>query len=240
LNLGQFLIIIEVTMSKTISVDDLNQEILNLWDTEKRESELVPLLYPEFQKGALLVVGLNPSFSTKGIRKNIKDVKRFEHIDNIQEYFLWEKYSIEKYDELIDIEKEAKKKYNYFNRIKDLSECMKLPWEHIDLLCVRDTNQKNIENLIKSDRDFIKKQINITLRLIKRLEPKIILINNAFCSKILKERLDLKINDELGTYLHKSIPVFFSGMLSGQRALDIGSYERLKWHMKFAVNYMEN
>lgn len=28
------------------------------------------------------------------------------------------------------------------------------------------------------------------------------------------------------------VSVFFSGMLSGQRALDLGSYQRLKWHMK--------
>ena len=26
--------------------------------------------------------------------------------------------------------------------------------------------------------------------------------------------------------------VFFSGMLGGQRALDLGSLERLKWHIK--------
>lgn len=31
------------------------------------------------------------------------------------------------------------------------------------------------------------------------------------------------------------IPLFFSGMLTGQRALDNGSFERLKWHIKKAV-----
>ena len=48
-------------------------------------------------------------------------------------------------------------------------------------------------------------------------------------------------NKETGTFdlllNHNKLKakVFFSGMLSGQRALDLGSYDRLKWHMK-AVN----
>ena len=64
----------------------------------------------------------------------------------------------------------------------------------------------------------------------------------AFCSKQMKLKLNdkLKWNSKIDTYLfNKSIPMFFSGMLSGQRALDIGSYERLIWHIKFAVIYME-
>lgn len=46
-------------------------------------------------------------------------------------------------------------------------------------------------------------------------------------------------NENLGTYEiklnNKKVPILFSGMLSGQRALDIGSLERLKWQAKFIL-----
>ena len=46
---------------------------------------------------------------------------------------------------------------------------------------------------------------------------------------------DFVFNDDIGTYLWNNTPVFFSSMLSGQRALDIGSMERLKWQVKRAL-----
>ena len=39
-------------------------------------------------------------------------------------------------------------------------------------------------------------------------------------------------DDKIGTYRWEGKPVFFSSMLSGQRALDKGSLERLQWHVK--------
>ena len=45
-----------------------------------------------------------------------------------------------------------------------------------------------------------------------------------------------KWKKEIGTYVltmkNVNCPVFLSGMISGQRALDIFSKERLIWHMK--------
>ena len=47
----------------------------------------------------------------------------------------------------------------------------------------------------------------------------------------------LEFDDTIGTYRiinnpdFKDTIVFFSGMLTGQRALDNGSFERLKWHL---------
>jgi hypothetical protein len=33
----------------------------------------------------------------------------------------------------------------------------------------------------------------------------------------------------------ENIPIFFTSMLTGQRALDKGSYARLIWHIKYAL-----
>lgn len=68
---------------------------------------------------------------------------------------------------------------------------------------------------------------------------------NAFQKKEIVSRVffDNFFNKNNGAYelnfkgnQHKKTKVFFSGMLSGQRALDLGSFERLKWHMKAALN----
>ena len=48
---------------------------------------------------------------------------------------------------------------------------------------------------------------------------------------------EFEFDDTIGTYRiinnpdFKDTIVFFSGMLTGQRALDNGSFERLKWHL---------
>jgi len=33
----------------------------------------------------------------------------------------------------------------------------------------------------------------------------------------------------------KNVPIFFTSMLTGQRALDNGSFERLIWHINFVL-----
>lgn len=221
-------------------VNDVNKEILNLWKQEKI-SNLVPLLYPELNTHSLLSIGFNPSFSEKGIKSNIKGTKYDMKTKDIRDYYSYDKnsheiISREKIEILKGIELESKIKYKFFNKLKELANELNLPWEHIDLLYMRHTKQKEIEKLFKTEKNIIDKQIDITLSLIQKLDPEIIIIQNAFVSKILHNPLELKWNPQIGTYLYMDkIPVFLSGMLSGQRALDLGSFERLKWHMKFAL-----
>ncbi len=53
---------------------------------------------------------------------------------------------------------------------------------------------------------------------------------------------EFMFDDEIGTYRIKTkgnlfdTPVFFTSMLSGQRAMDNGSFERLQWHINFVLN----
>ena len=158
-------------------------------------------------------------------------------IKDIRSYYSYDNYKPDKIATIKGIELESKIKYKFFNKLKELAKELNLPWEHIDLLYMRYTKQKEIEKLFKPENSIINKQIDITLNLIQKLDPKIIIIQNAFVSKILQKKLNLSWNDKIGTYLYKDkIPVFLSGMLSGQRALDNGSYDRLKWHMQYALD----
>ena len=101
---------------------------------------------------------------------------------------------------------------------------------------------------------FINAQLEISFEIIEKAKPKIIVVSNALASEFFGKMkpkhtkyfdriwrgfdLDFEkdFDNELGCYwVHfgdLKIPIVFSGMLSGQRALDIGSLERLKWQIK--------
>lgn len=204
-------------------------EVLNHPDCEYRKS---PLLPKTIKKDAILFIGINPAFSKR----------RSEEIKNKE---------IEFYpciaDEIKDI--------TYFEKFKDVaSYCNNAEWTHLDLFFMRETNQEVIEKLSYDNVDFLQAQLDISFEIIKKASPKIIVVSNSLASEFFGKRkqkhlphfdkiwmgydLDFKtdFDNELGTYKIKigenDIPIFFSGMLSGQRALDLGSLERLKWQIK--------
>jgi hypothetical protein len=97
----------------------------------------------------------------------------------------------------------------------------------------------------ENNREFFKKQLAISKDIIEEAIPRIVVVNNTFARDLMlgtrgEEKLfEFEFSDVLGT--HKivnnkalgEIPVFFTSMLTGQRALDNGSFERLGWHIKF-------
>jgi hypothetical protein len=100
--------------------------------------------------------------------------------------------------------------------------------------------------------DFIYKQLEISKQVIELARPKIIVVNNSLARKYLGLDKNIDRNENIwmnftfdfdpniGTYLIsegvlKNTPVFFTSMLTGQRALDRGSYERLMWHINFVL-----
>lgn len=131
----------------------------------------------------------------------------------------------------------------YFKKFKDISEKVGVGWAHIDLLFVRETNQKVVKEIEskKLGKKFINEQLDISLTIIENVLPKIIVVNNTYARELLKGRLDNDFNMNLGTPKFttpnslKGTPIFFTSMLTGQRALDLGSYERLIWQIKYVL-----
>lgn len=230
---------------------DLEQEykekVLQIWNNHRRleifskpenEYRKHPLLPKNVSKNCIMFVGVNPSF-TKGsiIPKNERNIGFYE---------------ISKNRDFKDIP--------YFEKMKEIANYCKVEWTHLDLFFVRETNQQILEDLTYSAVDFLNDQLAVTFEIIERANPKIILVANAFAAEFFgklkaKHKGLNKIwrgyelsfdgnqstfNNEIGTYEiemnNRKIPLVLSGMLSGQRALDIGSLERLKWQTKMILN----
>jgi len=133
-----------------------------------------------------------------------------------------------------------------------------LTWSHIDMLVFRETQQSFIKNkLLKTVEgiQFINKQLIISKQILEYLNPKIIVVSNTAARHFLGRDKYEKKGKEFGVWMgydfefdynlgtdkiinnSKINPyVFFASMLSGQRALDKGSKQRLIWHIDNVLN----
>ncbi|WP_428663772.1 hypothetical protein [Runella sp.] len=138
--------------------------------------------------------------------------------------------------------------HSYFKRFQEVSKESTLKWGHLDLLYFRDTNQANVSKIAyrtgNIGKQFILSQLELSLELIKNINPQIIVICNSLARDFFTSHFNqadnwlqqpIKFEENLGTYRWdwNNTPIFFTSMLTGQRALDTGSYERLIWHIKY-------
>lgn len=228
--------------------EDYKQQVLDIWEKYKNiailneescEYRKSPILPQMVAMDAILFIGINPSFK-------------------LGESIPQDKQKIEFYPFNTTTDKED---ITYFEKFKDISNyCNDTNWSHIDLLFIRETNQKVIERLSYTNVDFLEEQLNISFEIIERAKPKLIVVANSFASEFFGKKkskhknfeniwksysLDFEkdFDSKIGTYRIKlagnETPIIFSGMLSGQRALDIGSLERLKWQIKMILGKNE-
>ena len=192
-----------------------------------------------------------------------KEKREQQHKKFVQEQ-QYTKEFIQMCNELIEFEELSKEKYDYFKKFRKISEYVfgnKRKWEHIDLFFYRTTSQDDLKKCIhygeRKDSDgnitrvslneFGKKQLEISLEWIDKIKPKVIVVANAMSSKIIRyfdetnKRIIIDDSNFEKEGFHRAklsndnIPIFFTSMLGGQRALDLGSFERLKWQIKKAV-----
>lgn len=188
---------------------------------------------------SLLFIGINPSFDEKD--SPIPGVEGYSPI-----------YSLDNI------------KHAYFKKAVSIAFENHLPFGHHDLFPIRERNQKVIEGLFV-DLDgrlqpcdvhapFIEESLHWSEETILASHPQMIVVINAFASRIFfdyrfpdgQSLLGFKPGDkqlwvpELGTdFLRingQMIPILFSGMLSGQRALDRWSEFRLEWHIHHVLS----
>ncbi len=209
-------------------------EIRSIWNNELyKEFNIISRgfgIQDKILKNSIMFIGINPSFDEN---------------------------SAEIHEEFYNVEQDGKS-HPYFNKFKEISKKVNHSWTHFDLLYFRETNQKYINELLKKHNgvDFVFKQLEISKKVILEAKPKILIVSNTMARHFMgfdKNQnqtqgvwmgFDFIFDEKLGT--HKIInnselentPVFFTSMLTGQRALDNGSFERLNWHINFVINQL--
>ena len=193
----------------------------------------------EFDEGLkdidILFVGINPSYvnnksETLFYRKeDVKDLSYFKPFNRI----------MEKLEEHEDISQD-------------------LTWSHLDMLVVRETQQSYItDHLLKTEEgiQFVYKQLMVSKQILEYLNPKIMVVSNTTARGFLGRDRFVKNDKEYGVWMGYEFEfddeygtdkiinnakinpyVFFTSMLSGQRALDNGSKQRLIWHIRSILN----
>ncbi len=216
---------------KEYSVEENHKEELDkLWgDIKYRNISVVERGYDcvkTIVQESLLFIGINPSFD--------------EARDSKVSFFY-----------------PSKNGHPFFKKLHEVADKTELEVAHLDLLFHRETEQKQIVNILGETNglEFIWQQLQVSKNILELSKPKIIVVCNTRARQFLgfdKDKnqnvwlgYDFDFDEDLGT--HKIIstdsqlngkPVFFSSMLSGQRALDKGSLERLHWHIKFVLKKM--
>jgi len=244
-----------------VEVADINSRLKALWADQIQEDDNLraPLLIDsDIQTGGIVFVGLNPSFSDSRMQSYLKsaDAENAAKHSDLEDLFRWESEIGEAQIELMaKVDKIALDKHPYFIKPKEIAEQVDKHFVHLDVFAVRETSQKEALNSlgIKIDKaegkfsaslqtHFAEVQLDIFYTVLVRSEPVAIVVINAAASKILKEKLNttpssLAYCPERGCHfwategLVGEAPVFFSGMLSGRRALDLDSVDRLRWHI---------
>jgi len=235
--------------NKKIDVGKYNR-LLEIWQAtselnvkQSGNRFLMPLVPLEITEGSLLFIGLNPSFNTEYVRKALSEIKDVEAWSNedVEAYFDWSNEENFKPELDARLTYNAKAKYPYFEKFREIAHVLGYKWDHCDLFFFRETAQRKfLPKILKSRttlNEFGRKQLSIAFEMIDEAEPTSIIIANAFASDLyLRERKQrISFNPENGCYYEshgsKQIPVFFSSTLTGQRALDNHSYRRLVWHI---------
>lgn len=235
---------------EAIQMNDINQRILKLWQTTSREylNGLMPFLIDKLEHNRVTFIGFNPSFSVEGFSTYLQKTDAFCDI-NVREFYAFPPSASFNLKVSLKIEQQMKKEYPYFDPFDYLLEGTGEEWEYLDLFYVRETSQEKLKQEIFSKdgklNDFAQEQLEITKDIIEEIQPKVIVVVNALASRIFKgEEFETpfiaQFNEQVGCYFAeiggRTIPAFLSSMLSGQRALDIFSKERLRWHLQKVLN----
>ena len=212
-------------------IENHKSQLDKLWDND--EFAEIEVLYRGYHttdsilKESILFIGINPSYDDK--RQN--DV----------------------YKTFSKIRQEGNEYSRYFKPFEKISKSVNAKWSHLDILYFQETSQKYIDKLLKTEigKKFITSQLEITKEILENSYPKCIIVCNTKAREFLGKtkntnkwmNFNFQFDNNLGTYKIQdknsnllNTPVFFSSMLSGTRALDIGSRERLTCQIQRVLN----
>lgn len=214
-----------------------------------------PMIYDELSQSEILFVGVNPSFID--LDKSLHFVK-VNSVKNDATAYLSKLNKVD-FDALFydldsvnsnikplgDIHKVFRQNYPYFKKFNHIAQQLNINIEQIDLFPVRETSQKLVAKLLSQNQDFTNACFEIFLSTLKQISPRAIIIENSYIRDLLINSSHPEIrnyfpsynfnnfqSNDVGTPINKyGMAVYYTSMLTGQRAIDLGSYNRLIWSL---------
>jgi hypothetical protein len=226
------------TKSNSAIADAINDKLDETWQTEfsAEDHVYVPLYFQSPQKCDLMFVGINPSFVARSLQKILDQVD--PGLGIVEEYFAWSNRQNFDIAVSLRVDEIARESYPYFKHFRDLSSELRASWSHLDMYQHRHTKQHKLKDVISKRPNWAEAQLQCFEQALAAHSPRIIVVANAEASNRFIDRFGSDFDDRLGfhhTRLNgRKVPTFFSGMLTGQRALDTYNRERLIWHIKRA------
>lgn len=224
----------KIITSKIVETSELEAQIKSLETEFPEQAKRGIAMMKEFESGCPLFLGINPSFLFD------KKKGKWPSMPGDSDYNPY--YQIK-------METDEKKDNRHFMRAIEISNDLGLKnVNHLDLLSVRETNEKVVRQIISSKSEvcasYFNKQICNATKLIGEIHPSIIIVENGLVRNLffLHHIFDFipatkknaqGWNEELGVDFIKIgdsyVPIIFTGMLA---SLNSGSYHSLKWHIR--------
>ena len=219
-----------VINNETLYKDKLDRLWDSIQNSYKEMKERGYAIEREVIKESILFISMNPSFSKDAWNNGNSNGSIFYDIPN-------------------DPKKETNPFFVAINAFYGELAVPKPPLAHHDLLFIRETNQKSVLSCRKDSQlnGFYNGQLDISKEIIINSKPVLIVVLNAGARKLFEQlfkdsQCEPPYNEDLGAYIYRigknETPVLFSGMLSGQRALDLGSKRSLKWHIECILKHL--
>jgi len=218
--------------------DFLNEQILRIWREHfpkgREGGVLAPLFYPDHGAPELLFIGLNPSFNERETRK------RAPIGVDVSEFYQWREFTADRMRIMQAVQLQFLQDFAYFKPMREIARYVEMTWAHLDLYPLRETKQGRTIAFL-NDHEALRNGLDrLFQETIQRIRPKIIVVVNAYASQCFYRLFPNLLFDEMVGFDRLDVEgeeaaVFFSGMLTGQRALDTGSLRRLRWHVRRAA-----
>lgn len=215
-------------------VDDINRELRMLWK-ETIDSGSWPLqlrkLWPH-QHGEvdgtapLLFIGMNPAYAKR-------DDKVRKETDIVDTDILFREDGVADLCESTEFPDAP-----YFRALDCFAREVGIEHrEHVDIFAVREADQAKVRDALELPNKlttFAQRQFGLFEALLSRMNPEVIVVVNSGASHVLSHMLSLgsMYEDHCCHFLEingRSVPIFLSGMIYGQRAMDVYSKQRLAY-----------
>lgn len=227
-----------------------NRTIIDIWNRAPKRSLYLPLQLeePPFGRGAkgrVVLLGCNPSLPRGRTTKS----KRGKGV-------IWQ--NSRELKVLADLQQKDVyggsnqiKPHAYFVPILELlarNEIDTSEFDWMDLYAVRNTTQSQLAKHFHEFQDFYVAQEDAALKLLAVLEPKLVLVANAFVAGRLRDRNLVSEPHETFCYFERLklepdvenlIPALFSRPFSGTGRMDKGTLSLYEWNLRRVIRHLE-